>query len=569
MKKQPVNQKFYFFLFLLVMMVPSIFLCYTEPYSLPTVLAALLMPAGAYAVLFSAAKRPGVIMLMCFPLMVLGAFQLVLLYLFGNSVIAVDMFTNLFTTNATEAGELLGNIWPSIVGVCVLYLPALVLAAFSIRSSARLSAKFRRWAIYCGVLLIGIGFLSGTASRKKGREFGVKYHVFPTNAFYNLRFSLKKWDMSLHYPETSENFHFYSYKIKKTEQREVYVLVIGEASRAANWSLFGYDRKTNPLLEKKEGLVVFPDALTMNNATHKSVPMMLAPASAVDFDEIYSQKSIITAFREAGFQTVFISNQVPNRSLIDYFGAEAHRRIDITPHDGSTESNPDGEMVPILRELIDTTDHNLLLVLHTYGSHFNYKRRYPEGFSPFSPDEVPSVMHKYKEQLVNSYDNSVAYTDFVLSEIIDQLARTDAVTALLYCSDHGEDLMDDDRRRFLHSSPTPTYYQLHVAYLVWFSESYREIFPEKTEAALNNRLKPTGTATIFHTMADIGDLRTQMLDISYSMVHTGFLPRERYYLNDHDQPVLFYNSGITEEDFIQLDRRGITYDESLVVKRLY
>lgn len=130
--------------YVVVMLLPNVLLAITEPYSFTTVTASLLMPGAVYLLLAVALKRPGLLMLCSFPLMVLGAFQIVLLYLFGGSIIAVDMFTNLFTTNASEAGELLGNIWPSIVFVIVLYVPLIVLAVRSLLLRDRLSAPFRR-----------------------------------------------------------------------------------------------------------------------------------------------------------------------------------------------------------------------------------------------------------------------------------------------------------------------------------------------------------------------------------------------------------------------------------------
>lgn len=105
-------------------------------------------------------------------------------------------------------------------------------------------------------------------------------------------------------------------------------------------------------------MVPFSNVLTQSNATHKSVPIILSPASAANYDSIYVQKSLITAFKEAGFQTWYLSNQVPNRSLIDFFSEEAERRIDISPREGElyTDNRPDGEMLPSIREIIQQSD---------------------------------------------------------------------------------------------------------------------------------------------------------------------------------------------------------------------
>jgi hypothetical protein len=104
-------------LYAVVMMIPNVLLLYTERYPFSEAMVALLIPAAFYVLWAAMLRKPGLPMLISLPLMVLGAFQIVLLYLFGGSIIAVDMFTNLFTTNASEAGELLVNLWPAILFV--------------------------------------------------------------------------------------------------------------------------------------------------------------------------------------------------------------------------------------------------------------------------------------------------------------------------------------------------------------------------------------------------------------------------------------------------------------------
>ena len=128
---------------------------------------------------------------------------------------------------------------------------------------------------------------------------------------------------TLDYEETSKDFTFNAAATHPAEDREIYVLVVGETSRALNWSLYGYDRETNPKLSEVSGLTAFTNVLTQSNTTHKSVPMLMSAVSAENFDSIYHQKGIITAFKEAGFKTAFFSNQRYNNSFIDFFGKEA------------------------------------------------------------------------------------------------------------------------------------------------------------------------------------------------------------------------------------------------------
>ena len=213
---------------------------------------------------------------------------------------------------------------------------------------------------------------------------------------------------------------------------------------AGNWSLWGYERETNPLLSQTEGLVLYQDAITQANATHKSVPLILSAANAENFDIIYSQKSIIEAFKEAGFTTIFLSNQTPNRTFTDYFAAEADYTHNIRPASSGgilTENNYDTHMLPLLRHYIDSLPDNLFVVLHTYGSHFNYHERYPREFARFLPDDATEVEVKNRQQLINAYDNSILYTDYFLNRLTRMLDSTDYSTALYYSPDHGEDML--------------------------------------------------------------------------------------------------------------------------------
>ena len=139
----------------------------------------------------------------------------------------------------------------------------------------------------------------------------------------------------------------------------------------------------------------------------------------------------------------------------------------------------------------------------------------------------------------NAYDNSIRYTDYLLSEVISTLeSQDDAITAMLYCADHGEDLFDGGRNRFLHASPTATCYQLHVASLAWFSPRYCEHHPEKSEAAELNSTAPATTYSVFHTMADMADIVSPYIEQRASLGYQYFdSAATRYYLNDHNRAV--------------------------------
>ena len=304
-----MKPQFLFYYFVVAMMVPNLALCITEDVSAWACLSNLILPAAVYAYLFTFRRKPGLMIWILFLFVFLAAFQLVLLYLFGNSIISVDMFLNLVTTNANEAMELLDNLIPAVAGVFILYLPALILGGLSIRRSDKLTEIFQRkvrklsgYGMGLGIAWIGLTYVVDP-------YFAIKTDVFPANVCYNCYLAVKRTILTANYPETSKDFSFQAQSEHSAKQREIYVFVIGETGRAHNWGLYGYERNTTPLLQQQSGLVPFSDVLTQSNTTHKSVPMLMSLACAEDYNQIYKTKGIITAFKEAGFYTAFLSNQ--------------------------------------------------------------------------------------------------------------------------------------------------------------------------------------------------------------------------------------------------------------------
>lgn len=151
-------------------------------------------------------------------------------------------------------------------------------------------------------------------------------------------------------------------------------------------------------MEALDGLVHFTDVVTQSNNTHKSVPIILSAASAENYGVLYDEKSIVTAFKEAGFRTLVIANQKLTTSMIGAFYREADTFIDMSAFNtGSTLiSLHDAAILPYLKKELDKEDGNLFVVLHTYGSHFNYHERYPKEFRFYTPDKAEGIRASYK-----------------------------------------------------------------------------------------------------------------------------------------------------------------------------
>ena len=541
--------------FFVALIIPNCVLANTEPYSVWTVEALILMPLGFYIMWSVALRRSGVMIWLAFPFIFFCAFQIVLLYLFGNSIIATDMFTNLLTTNPGEAGELLGNIYPSVVLVCVIYLPLLWLAAREIGHKRYITRTARMNIGLTGAALFAVGLLALWPAYHVSEERHVlRDEIFPLNIMYNLGLSGSEFRKSYNFHKTSEGFTYEAERTAEAPGREVYVYIIGEASRAMNWQLYGYGRETNPLLSGVGDLVVFRDVLTQSNTTHKSVPLILSSVATGEHEELYRRKGLPALFNEAGFDTWFISNQSPQGAMIDHLAHDARHVIYIR------SPRHDTQLLDEMRKALErSTSQKLLFVLHCYGSHFSYHQRYPREFAHFQPDNDVAIARQHRPMLVNAYDNSIRYTDYFLAQTIGYLRSLKGTSsALLYCADHGEDLIDDDRERFLHASPTTTAYQLYVASLAWFSEDYRTHFPEKAAAAEANETAPATTHALFHTMADMASIRGRFLTTKVSLVSPDFdRTAPRRYLNDHNEAVPFRKTGLRHEDMEVFRRYGI------------
>ena len=553
------------------LLLPNIALCFTERLSFWACGGNVLLPLALYMWFFSIARCPGKMVWWAFIFIFFAAFQLVLLYLFGTGVIAVDMFLNLVTTNAGEAMELLDNLAPAVVGVFVIYLPLLVLGIIHIRKNHQITAAFqhhvRKWVMEVGS--VGLFFL--LACYVVVDDYRMRNKLYPVNVCYNLYLAFERNAASENYREASKDFKFDARSEHSATAPEVYVMVVGETARAHNFSLYGYPRNTNPLLSKTPGIKAFPNATTQSNTTHKSVPMLLSAASAEDFERLFHEKGILAAFKEAGFHTVFISNQQPNHSFIDFLGEQADEHYFLKTREASkgnhydtgnhydAGNHYDEELLKKLDEILPLADasssahyryRKLFVVLHTYGSHFNYQERYPRSFAYFKPDSRSEAKSENRRDLLNAYDNTIRYTDYILHGIIERLqkwegvqTKTDGVydqpiSAMLYTSDHGENIFDDERCLFLHAAPKASDFELHVPFIIWTSDGFSKQYPNILKALGENRSKQVQSSlSAFHTMLGIGGIQTRYRQDEYSVASGKYHPTKLLYLDDHDEAI--------------------------------
>jgi glucan phosphoethanolaminetransferase (alkaline phosphatase superfamily) len=347
--------------------------------------------------------------------------------------------------------------------------------------------------------------------------------------FYNERKYLAELD------ERSASFRFGARQAADAEQPEIVVMVIGESSRYDRWSLNGYERETNPLLKQEANIVMLPDVVTAVAATRLSVPVIISRKSARDsLKDGFSEKSFLTAYKEAGFKTFWLSNQISFGEFdtpVSVFAREADVVQFLNLGGFTDNSNHDGILLDPLKIAVNDPAKKKLIVLHSLGSHWNYSHRYPKEFDKWSPslfgvDKPVYTDTKIKPQLNNSYDASILYTDWFLHNVIGTLKESGHLTSMLYVSDHGQTLYDNECNLAFHGHNTK--YEFHVPAFVWYSDAFKERYPDKVDNLNRNKGKKLATENMFHTMLDMGDLRYPGEQLERSFVSAKFKQHKRY-----------------------------------------
>ncbi|MCD2516932.1 phosphoethanolamine transferase [Massilia sp. G4R7] len=333
----------------------------------------------------------------------------------------------------------------------------------------------------------------------------------------------------------SASFRFGAAQAGPEHGPQVVVVVIGESSRYDRWSLNGYVRDTNPLLAREENLVMLKDVITPVSATRLSVPVIISRKPAMQsLKDGFTEKSFLSAFKEAGFKTFWISNQVSFGKFdtpVSVFAKEADDVQFLNLGGFSDASNHDAVLLDPLRRAIADPAQKVLVVLHTLGSHWNYGHRYPKEFDRWQPSLLSLEKPDYTDvriepQMNNSYDSAILYTDWFLSNVIGLLKESSLPSSLLYVADHGQTLYDKSCKIAFHGHNTQ--YEFHVPAFVWYSDAYGERFPDKVDQLRKHRTFRLSTENMFHTVLDMADIRYPGERLDWSFVHPSLKRHKRY-----------------------------------------
>lgn len=462
--------------------------------------------------------------------------------LYLNKQSASKLFLNsILNTDILEATELLQTLWPICLIVFLLWGIYIYLCV-RIPNLPFVSKKLRLWGVVASFAMILATYVSLTLLIRKinpndsTREvmvesldkFGMKFQkIYPYNLYIN---ACLLWQDQREWNQAQANVEAFSFGISTRDAIDstLFILYIGEAARYDHMGINGYERNTTPCLSAQNNLISFSSIYAQANLTNYSIPFLLTRATAADREVMHHEKSILEAFQEAGYQTAFLSKNSYSPFTMRIMNSCDYHHIFSRGLDAV-----DSYDIDLVQHLQQIANHKgQFAVLHSLGSHFKYSLRYPEEATYFTPALKPNdgykmITEEHKEVLINAYDNSIRYADYVVSELIQWADSLDQKVVIMYISDHGESFWDDERKLSLHGSYELCEAEYHVPCFIWYSDEYQQAFPHKVDLLLQNKDVPHNSSITFSTLLDLADI-TEVVDSTRSLCSPYIQPQSSF-----------------------------------------
>ena len=435
--------------------------------------------------------------------------------------IDTDMIRNIFETNSREAFDLItvsSLLWIFLTGI----LPALIISFLHIQYQSFSKEIIRRFLC----VLISLIFIAGFAitSYKEYASFGrnhrdIRKLINTINYTYStFRYFKKQALTNREFKRLDEN----ALRVPFEDPHiTVLIFIVGETARAKNFSLYGYERETNPLL-KKQDIIAFDKTNACGTATAISVPCMFSNMNRDNFDVTDAKytENLLDLLKTAGYKIIWRDNDDGCKGVCER--VEHQNMIDLNnPKYCKNSYCYDESLLDGLPELIAGIKEDTVIVLHTMGSHGpTYYERYPDQFKKFIPTcDTADIQNCTQEQLINTYDNTILYTDYIISSAIDMLKiHPEFESGVLYVSDHGESLGENNI--YLHGFPykLAPEDQKRIPMILWMSETmkrwdYVDYNCLRQEAVVNKYEHDN----LFHSILGLLEVKTKAYRSEYDI----------------------------------------------------
>ncbi|NDV68368.1 sulfatase-like hydrolase/transferase [Dysgonomonas sp. 25] len=440
--------------------------------------------------------------------------------LFAHVMLEQNSVMSLFETNPEESKEFLANymnVWV-IVGT-LAYAAVPIVMICRMKRYTPLKARF-----YKGHIIVSVLIIVAIVSLARVARSVYFINIYRTFITYKVRVHHEKKTIRARQSEPFDIRTIYADTIPQT-----IVVVIGESLTKDHMSLYGYQRKTNPLLEQYTDsfLLVYREVISPQVHT---IPVMRAALSMAepDYPEYFEERpSLIELYNRLGFETYMITNQA--------FSEKCHSSYDILltlakhKYNFAPKKQYDEIVFTAFDEIMESDKgKDKFILIHLIGSHMAYEYRYPYTFDTFDYEEDGLIEEKpfrktKEKRMIDNYDNSVLYNDYIVDRMIRQLQEESPNAMLLYFSDHGEELYD--YRKFaghVYEKVSPP--MCEVPFLLWMSSYFRD----KRSGLVFDAYRPYSTGDFIYSMSDISGMRYEGFDSKRSIFSPDFEPKERF-----------------------------------------
>jgi len=502
------------------------------------------LPAALLLTLFAVlGQRLWAACLLALPFIVLAPVEAAYVGTYGRPS-SPEVLATVFASNLTETREYLGTaLLPLAAGVLAATLLGVLTIHWCRRSGLSWNGRTRTWilSITLATPVASILFASATAAGTilervfQGIESVATWrdamvNSYPFGIFQRVADYRRELAAMRDEERVLNSFRFRATRAEAAPRRHIYALVVGESSRRDHWHLFGYERPTNPELERLANLVLIPDLVSSWPISVLAIPMIVTRKPENESGLTWREPSILRAMEEAGFDTYWISNQTAigrYDSPVSEFALEARHRTFLNHATWSAPGSYDEDLLAPLREAVASSSRDLFIVLHMMGSHTAYDYRYPASFARFIPTSGDTTSNtSAAEREKNSYDNSILYTDHVLASVIRILDEQHEISALWFEADHGEDLATENCAMTGHGNGT--IFDFQVPAFVWYSDAYFANYPERIATLRENAAKRTTSSVTFESLIDLAGVTFPGHDRSMSLFSRSWHPRSRF-----------------------------------------
>jgi len=436
-------------------------------------------------------------------------------------VIDHGMVKNVFQTNVNEATDLLSLplvLYFLIIGV----LPAIGVYLAPVKYGTlktALIAKLKVIAICLLILVVAVLTFGRFYTSFIRVHKPLRFYTNPTYYIYSLG---RYFEEQYSHPVTTVRPIGEDATIAPTDkQRELVILVVGEAAREDHFSLNGYQRDTNPRLAQRD-VISFTNFYSSGTSTAASIPCMFSVYTRPDCTDRNeeSTENLLDVLRHAGVSVLWRDNNSSSKGVAVRVPYQDFRKPANNPV-CDVECRDVGMLSGLQAYIDGHRSGDIFIVLHQMGNHGPaYYKRYPPSFKRWSPVCTSNQLNECsRQEIINAYDNAILYTDYFLSRVIDLLQKNSAhfETAMFYLSDHGESLGEGGI--YLHGLP---YFlapkaQKHIPAIMWFGRG----FPVDRQALEVKAGMPFSQDNLFHTVLGMLEIRTSVYDKKLDILNDG------------------------------------------------